>query len=118
MSAVDTALGANESTASLQRIIRLSNAKCPTLELTLLELESFRHRGSAGDASLCTSNCTDSDFVDIEPQKCGVEHDYPKDLWANKEEQGLTYEERSCCVVGENEASPDCPEKTLILKQT
>jgi hypothetical protein len=23
----------------------------------------------------------------------------------------LTYEERSCCVVGGNEASPDCPEK-------
>jgi hypothetical protein len=38
MSAVDTALGANESMASLQRIIRRLNAKCPTLELTLCEL--------------------------------------------------------------------------------
>lgn len=109
MSAVGIALGGDEST-SLQRIIRQSTAKCPSLELTLCELESFRRRGSAGDFSLCTSNCTASDFVEIEPQKCGVEHDYPKDLWVNTQEEGLTYEERSCCVVGESEAAVEWPE--------
>jgi len=116
MSAVSIALG-DEST-SLQRIINQSTAKCPTLELTLCELESFRRRGSAGDLSLCTSNCTASDFVEIEPGKCGTEHDYPKDLWSNTEEQGLSYEARSCCAVGENEATTECPESSVLKPST
>lgn len=108
LTAVNVALN-GDSDDSLARIVRQSTAKCPALELGLCELESFRHRGSAGDDALCSRNCTQADFVEIEPQKCGSEHDYPEDLWANTDEQGLSYEDRACCLVGETSASDECP---------
>jgi len=111
LAAIDIALGVDKgSTDTLDRVIRRSTAKCPTLELSLCELESKRRQGSAGDDAMCTTSCTTSEFVDIEPEKCSSLPDYPTDLWANHDEEGMSYEDRGCCLVGTTEASPVCPD--------
>jgi len=111
LSAIDVALeGGSQKT--LERVIKHSTAKCPSLELDLCTMESFRRSGSAGDDALCTNECSNEDFADIEPEKCTTQHDYPRELWANTNAEGLSYEEKACCIVGENKPSDQCPAKT------
>jgi hypothetical protein len=103
LTAADRALGVPDgSKESINRIVRQSTAVCPTIDLALCELESFRRRSSAGDEALCTTNCTASEYFEIEEQACSFVNDYPRDLFINNMLQGLSYEERVCCVVGEN----------------
>jgi hypothetical protein len=102
LTAVDRALGVPDgSEESLNRIVRRSSAVCPTIDLALCELESFRRSSSAGDGALCTTNCTASDYFEIEEQACALINDYPHELFIHNVLEGLSYEERVCCVVGE-----------------
>jgi len=110
MAAVDKALGVEEgSQESINRIVRTSTARCPNIDLTLCEIESFRRRGSAGNGALCTDNCTATDFVAIEEEACGTISDYPEDVWADQNYADLSYFERTCCKVGEDRPSDECP---------
>jgi von Willebrand factor type A domain len=95
LAALDKALGvqANNNQGVLDRIVRASTAKCPSLNLTVCELESFRRQSSAGDDALCTPGfCSEDSFVDVEATKCPGISDYPNDLWANSIQKGESYE--------------------------
>jgi len=108
--AVDKALGVKEgSQESIDRIVLTSTAKCPRINLTLCELESFRHRGIAGDDALCTSNCSEDVFDTIEEEPCVLASDLPDDLWIDRSYEGLSYTDRACCRVGETGPSDECP---------
>lgn len=101
---------------SLQRIALASMSYCPDVDLQLCELESIRRRGAAGSEALCTSNCTETDFVDIEPKTCAAVDDYPSDLLANRNNAERSYEERACCKVGIDAPSDECPVKPIVTK--
>ena len=93
LASIDKALGVDSgSQEALDRVVLASTANCPSLNLTLCELESFRRQGLAGDEALCTSTCMESDFVEIEAEKCPFVADYPQDLWNNTNNQGTNYE--------------------------
>jgi len=111
LAAIEIALGEDKGDiTALERAVRRSTAKCPSLEsLSLCELESYRRTGFAGNDALCSNNCTESDFVPIEPEQCKTVSDYPTDLWANIDEMGIPYEDKACCLVGETTASDKCP---------
>ena len=117
ISALDMALGvspddpqANEArNVSLETIVQASTAFCPQVDLQLCEFESIRRRGKAGDDALCTNNCTASDFVEMEANRCAAVDDYPSDLLANRFYAGLQYEDRACCKVGNDAPSKECP---------
>jgi uncharacterized protein YegL len=107
LSAIDQALGVEtESQETLDRVIRQSTARCPSLNLTLCELESYRGDGS------CFSGTTDvspvCDFVEIEASKCSGTHDYPQNLWANTNWKDLDYADRACCEIGSDTPSNQC----------
>jgi len=107
LTAVDRALGVPDgSEESLNRIVRRSSAVCPTIDLALCELESFRRSSSAGDGALCTTNCTASDYFEIEEQACTLVTEYPRELFTDNVLEGLSYEERVCCSVGKAVAVP------------
>ena len=112
LAALDTALGITPgrgSEESINRVALVSASRgCPRLELDLCELESFRRQGSAGDDGMCSSNCTSSDYVQVEEEKCPFVSDYPTNLWKGVENAGLPYEERVCCVIGETVPSDQC----------
>jgi hypothetical protein len=115
LAAIDKALGLEAgSQEALDQVVLASTARCPSLHLSLCELESFRRQGAAGSEALCTSNCTEDDFVQIEAEECPFVHDYPQDLWQNNDDQGVAYLVRSsrldsvCC----------CGESTLLTNFT
>jgi len=109
LSAVDRALGVEEgSQESIDRIVLTSTAKCPTINLTLCELESYRRQGSAGNAALCTSNCSSDDFVKVEDESCSTISDYPRFLWGNTNNLDKSYEDIACCEVGTTVVSEQC----------
>ena len=93
LSAAYKALGVETGDpAVLDQIVLASTAKCPTLNLTLCELESFRRQSSTGNESLCSvGNCTADDFVQVEPMKCESVSDYPSNLWQNANSKGKSY---------------------------
>ena len=110
LAALDFSLGIEPgrgSEESIKRIALVSTARCPTLELEECELESFRRQGAAGDAGLCTANCTE--FVQVEEEKCPFVSDYPTNLWKNVEIAGLSYIDRVCCIIGQTTTSELCP---------
>ena len=79
--------------AVLYQIVVASTSKCPTLNLTLCELESFRQQSAAGNESLCfAGNCSANDFVQVEPIKCVSLSDYPSNLWQNANLKQKLYE--------------------------
>ena len=82
--------------AVLNQIELASTAKCPTLNLTLCVLESFRQQSSTGNESLCfAGTCSTNDFVQVEPIKCESVSDYPSNLWDNILFQGLSFRVRN-----------------------
>jgi hypothetical protein len=97
LSAAYKALGVETGDpAVLNQIVLASTAKCPTLNLTLCVLESFRKLSAAGNESLCfAGNCSANDFVQVEPIKCVSLSDYPSNLWVNILFKGISYEVRS-----------------------
>jgi hypothetical protein len=106
---LDIALGVEAgSQETLDKLVIMSAAKCPLLEINECELEDFRRQGTAQDEALCLSaNCTAKDF---DEGLCYFEDDYPRDLWENVDYKGLSYEERVCCIVGETKPSSECPD--------
>lgn len=88
------------SSSAFDRLIRASTARCPSLNLTECELESYRRRGTAGSQALCSNVCQDSDFIKVEEDPCPNAYDFPSDLWINRELNGLTYQDRVCCKDG------------------
>jgi hypothetical protein len=93
LAAMDKALGLEAGSQEvLDRVILASTAKCPSLNLSICELESFRRQSAAGNEALCTANCTENDFVKIEPENCSSVSDYPQDLWNNIDSQEKDYE--------------------------
>jgi len=111
MSAINKALGSDAGNeAAVQRIVQASTANCPSLNLTLCELESFRRLSSAGDEAICDVNaCNASDFVQVEAAKCPSVADYPDYLWMNANYIGKPYFNRVCCKLGETVPSDTCP---------
>lgn len=117
LEALDSALGVSRDdpnqgqarNVSLARVIQASTAFCPDVALTHCEFESVRRRGLAGDDALCSNDCTDSDFVEIETEPCAILDDYPSDLFANRGEAGLSYTQRACCKPGVDAATDHCP---------
>jgi len=103
LSAINKALGSDiGNEAAVQRIVQASTANCPSLNLTLCELESFRRLSSAGDEAICDVNaCNASDFVQVEAAKCPSVADYPDYLWMNANYSGKPYFNRVCCKLGE-----------------
>ena len=94
LAALDKALGVESwnNQGVLDRIVRASTAKCPSLNLTVCELESFRRQSSAGDDALCTAGfCSEDSFVVVESTKCPGISDYPDELWANSNFMGKSY---------------------------
>jgi hypothetical protein len=107
--ALDRALGVTSgSAATLDRVVKNSSAKCPTWNLTLCELESFRRRGVSSDQALCTRTCGIDDFVGIEEKQCAAIDDVPQVLWADRSFEGIDYEKRVCCEEGDTAPSDQC----------
>jgi len=112
LTAINKALGSESGNqqAAIDRIVKASTANCPSLNLTLCELESFRRLSSAGDEAICDlSACNASDFVQVEATKCPSVSDYPQYLWINSNFAGKSYLDRVCCTVGETIPSDSCP---------
>jgi len=100
VSTLDAALGATDSSQSIQRLAARSVARCPELALTPCELDFYRLATSGQDARCLANNCTDDDFVQTQDKECGVTKDsYPSDIFTNKDLQGMSYGERACCAV-------------------
>jgi hypothetical protein len=94
LAAMGKVLGLEEagSQEALDWAILNSKAKCPSLNLSICEMESFRHQGAAGDEALCTAKCSENEFITIEPAKCPSPSDYPDELWNNIDSKGKDYE--------------------------
>lgn len=70
------------STETLNKVVLASTATCPTLRMSLCELESYRKQSPAGNEALCTDNCTEDDLIEIKRKRCSAVEDqhYPTDL--------------------------------------
>ena len=106
--AIDKTLD-GDSQKSLDEIVKRSKAVCPALKLGQCALESFRRRGLAGNEALCTNSCNETDFVTLEAEKCPTINDYPQDLIIDRSFKSRSYTERTCCKVGINEPTSECP---------
>jgi von Willebrand factor type A domain len=98
---IDVTLGVKSGIQdSIDRIVRASTARCPTLNLTLCELESYRRQSATGNNSMCfVGNCSASDFVQVEATKCASVSDYASDVWANTNYEGKSYAVSVLCDV-------------------
>jgi hypothetical protein len=81
--------GPDNNQGVLDRTIRASTAKCPSLNLTVCQLESFRRQRSAGDGV-----CSEDSFVVVVATKFPGASDYPVELWVNSNWKGKSYEVR------------------------
>lgn len=97
LEAMDKALGVQAGDqATLDRVVAASTAKCPSLNLTKCELESYRRQSSTGDEALCNvGECSASDFVNVEATECPSVTDYPTNLWNNVNQRSVEYQVRS-----------------------
>jgi hypothetical protein len=77
--------GSNQQGVVLDRIVRASTAKCPSLNLTVCEIESYRRQSSTGDDALCAPGfCSVDSFVVVESTKCSsVSYSVPYNFLAN-----------------------------------
>ena len=99
MSALDMALGVPiGSGATLEKVALSSTAKCPRLDLSSCQLESFRAFGIAGSDALCAANCTgEVENISVEAKACQNRGDLPARLLANRAKEGSSTTERICC---------------------
>ena len=100
VSALDRALEVPiGSELTLELLEERSTAKCPAIELTHCERESFRRRGitRVNNDALCTDNCTIDDFVVVEEQQCPTASDLPSYLWTDNLGLDTSAEDRLCC---------------------
>jgi len=80
----------------IEKIVTRSRARCPVFELDECQREALRQ--SASDEALC-STCVQ--VPDIENPICTDGSKKPT-LWHNTKTERWSYEERTCCNVGEN----------------
>ena len=95
-SAMEKALGEENDAGKeevISRMVARSIAQCPNLNITQCQLESL-----SKEDDRCTTNCPLSSVYKI--SECS-DVDYPFDVLHNRNNEGRTYEERTCCSVGE-----------------
>ena len=110
LKALDAALGVNDATSaeSFRRVVERSTARCPRLELTVCEVESYRRQSNvAGDDAICNVECTAEDLVPVQEQKCPFVSDYPGDVWVNRDNEFIAFNDKACCRLSESFAEPD-----------
>ena len=103
--------GQKSKDAVLQKIVDRSGATCPNLELTPCQLQSLREYGIDDDsnsAALCDnvvdangSNCNTSALKSPLCPSSNLQSAYPYEFWNNDKNKDRTYEEKTCCTVGE-----------------
>ena len=110
LQSLDIALGVEEgSKETLEKLVRLSTARCPLFDVTECELEFFRSQGDAGEDAQCKKElCTEEAFEAMDEGRCSFQDDYPSNLWANLNYEDFAYEERVCCNVLEDFPSTEC----------
>jgi hypothetical protein len=96
----------------LDSLVRRSTATCPTLHLGTCVLQALR-LSTVGLDSVCSAADTGDDCMtadDTVESRNGATYDpptcmttAPRDVWANHDLQGLSYEARACCVPGTKE---------------
>lgn len=109
LKALDAALGVNDSTSaeSFRRVVERSTARCPRLELTACELESYRQSNTVGNDAVCNIECTDEDLVQVREEKCPFVSDYPGDVWVNRDNEDVAFSDKACCRLSDSFAEPD-----------
>jgi hypothetical protein len=114
--AFNVAIGGN-SEESIRRIVEYSTAKCPSLELTLCDIESYRLQSSG---STCTSICGDDELTDFDELHCFDTSVYPTNLWTDNNNKGTPYQEVTCCPCASEDpsSSPTTAEKENITTQS
>lgn len=109
-SAMEIALGENQEATRdvfIKKITELSGGSCHKIDIEECQLQSLRKFGSgdkANDGAACsnsTSTCPSSidSLRPNTPDLC--DETYPFNLWANEAFIGRSYEEKTCCTVGE-----------------
>lgn len=102
------------SSAMLDRFVMLSTARCPSIELTELELDALRYLGGGEEATCGATNSTE--YAGIVPEKCPFQSDMPNDVWHNTDMEDKGYEARVCCENGGVVPSDSCPANPLQEK--
>lgn len=100
--AMETAFGSVTEEARdeiIQKIVDKSIARCPSFGLNDCQIEALRQATSA--ESMC-STCNVLDIPDIENPICADTSKFGLTLWQNSKTKWWSYEERTCCNVGEN----------------
>ena len=101
-SAMETAFGSVTEEARdeiIQKIVDKSIARCPSFGLDDCQREALRQATST--ASMCNT-CNALDIPGIENPICTDASKFSLSLWQNSKTKGWSYEERTCCNVGEN----------------
>ena len=95
-SAMEKALG-DESDAGkeevINRMVLRSIAKCPEINIDECQRESL-----SSEYEQCANTCSSGSSYEI--SKCN-NVEYPSNVWNNKKLDGWSYEQRTCCSVGE-----------------
>jgi hypothetical protein len=91
--AFNVAIGGS-SEESIRRIVEYSTAKCPRLELTVCDIESYRLQSSG---STCTSICGEDELVDLDELRCFNSSVYPTNIWTDSNNKETPYQELACC---------------------
>ncbi|GFH53115.1 hypothetical protein CTEN210_09591 [Chaetoceros tenuissimus] len=102
--AMETAFGSVTEEARdeiIQKIVDKSRARCPSFGLDGCQIEALRQATSA--ESMCDT-CNVLDIPDIENPICADASKFNLSLWQNSKTKWWSYEERTCCNVGENRA--------------
>ena len=109
LKALDAALGVNDTTSaeSFRRVVERSTARCPRLELTACELESYRQSNLGGSDGSCNVDCTVQDLVQVQEEKCPFVSDYPGDVWVNRDNEYIEFGDKACCRLSDSFAEPD-----------
>jgi hypothetical protein len=99
----DTSFISSTKSKVIDLLVQRSGAVCPKLNITTCQLESLRVFGSgedenANDSASC-NQCAESETQPLKPPLCD---NYPEKLWDNRLNQGLTFEQRTCCNVGQD----------------
>lgn len=100
--AMETAFGSVTEEARdeiIQKIVDKSIARCPSFRLDDCQIEALRQATST--KSMC-STCNVLDIPDIENPICTDTSKFSLTLWQNSKTKWWSYEERTCCNVGEN----------------
>jgi hypothetical protein len=79
--AFNVAIG-GDSDESIRRIVEYLSAKCPKLEFSLCDIESYRLQSSG---STYTSSCGDDELIEIDELHCFDPSVYPTDSWTDSD---------------------------------